>query len=142
MMTLLVWMMLLGALPPAGPSAGNDAGTVGTVAAVATVTSASGRLRVELRSASVPLRRGVQVFQVRISDAASGRPVPGVILTVQPWMPSMGHGISETPRITEREPGVFEVSELDLFMPGAWEMRFTLKGTVEDTATVALKLGR
>ncbi|WP_306465542.1 FixH family protein [Corallococcus exiguus] len=138
MKALLMGMLLLGATPSATP----DAGQVSAAATVGTVASASGRLRVEVLSSMTPLRRGVQTFQVRITDAASGKPVPGVVLSVQPWMPAMNHGISEVPRVTARDPGTFEVSDTDLFMPGVWELRFTLKGTVEDTATVTLKLGR
>ncbi|WP_233587379.1 FixH family protein [Corallococcus sp. CA049B] len=135
---LLMGMLLLGATPSAAP----DAGQVSAATTVGTVASASGRLRVEVLSSMTPLRRGVQVLQVRITDAVSGKPVPGVVLSVQPWMPAMGHGISEVPRVTVREPGSFEVSDADLFMPGVWELRFTLKGAVEDSATVTLKLGR
>ncbi|RKH87930.1 hypothetical protein D7Y21_17005 [Corallococcus sp. AB045] len=138
MKALLMGMLLLGATPSAAP----DAGQVSAVATVGTVASASGRLRVEVLSSMTPLRRGVQVFQVRITDTVSGTPVSGVVLSVQPWMPAMGHGISEVPRVTAREPGSFEVSDADLFMPGVWELRFTLKGSVEDSATVTLKLGR
>ncbi|NOJ91944.1 hypothetical protein HMI51_03145 [Corallococcus coralloides] len=138
MKALLMGMLLLGATPSAAP----DAGQVSAATPVGTVASASGRLRVEVLSSMTPLRRGVQVLQVRITDAVSGKPVPGVVLSVQPWMPAMGHGISEVPRVTVREPGSFEVSDADLFMPGVWELRFTLKGAVEDSATVTLKLGR
>ncbi|MBZ4336484.1 FixH family protein [Corallococcus sp. AS-1-12] len=142
MKALLMGMLLLGATPSATPDAGSDAGQVSAATPVGTVASASGRLRVEVLSSMTPLRRGVQTFQVRVTDAASGKPVPGVVLTVQPWMPAMGHGIPEDPRVTARAPGDFEVSDADLFMPGVWELRFTLKGTVEDSATVTLKLGR
>ncbi|MHA7627314.1 FixH family protein [Corallococcus sp. M7] len=138
MKALLMGMLLLGATPSVAP----DAGQVSAATSVGTVASASGRLRVEVLSSTTPLRRGVQTFQVRITDAASGKPVSGVVLSVHPWMPAMGHGISDVPRVTAREPGSFEVSDTDLFMPGVWELRFTLKGTVEDSATVTLKLGR
>ena len=37
-------------------------------------------------------------------------------------------------------PGEFEVSELDLFMPGIWELRLGLSGAVSDKAVVTLKL--
>ncbi|RKI15938.1 hypothetical protein D7Y15_12805 [Corallococcus sp. AB030] len=142
MKALLMGTLLLGATPSATPDAGSDGGQVSAASSVGTVASASGRLRVEVLSSMTPLRRGVQAFQVRITDAASGKPVPGVVLSVQPWMPAMNHGISEVPRVTARDPGTFEVSDADLFMPGVWELRFTLKGTVEDSATVTLKLGR
>ncbi|TSC25240.1 FixH family protein [Corallococcus sp. Z5C101001] len=142
MKALVMWLHLLGAAPLAVPDAGSDAGVVRAETAVGSAVSASGRLRVEVRSAAVPLRRGVQVLRVQVTDAASGKPVPDVVLAVQPWMPSMGHGIEEVPRVIAREPGTFDVTELDLFMPGVWELRFTLKGAVEDTAAVTLKLGR
>ncbi|WP_244227164.1 FixH family protein [Corallococcus aberystwythensis] len=135
-------MLLLGATPSVGSDAGVDAGQVSTVVTVGTAASASGRLRVEVLSAMTPLRRGVQAFQVRVTDAVSGKPVSGVVLSVQPWMPAMGHGISEVPRVAARDSGTFDVSDADLFMPGVWELRFTLKGSVEDSATVTLKLGR
>lgn len=142
MKALLMGMLLLGATPSAAPDAGSDAGQLSAATTVGTAASASGRLRVEVLSRTTPLRRGVQTFQVRVTDAVSGKPVPGVVLSVQPWMPAMNHGISEVPRVTARDPGTFEVSDADLFMPGVWELRFTLKGTVEDSATVTLKLGR
>lgn len=142
MKTLLMGMWLLGATPSVGSDAGTDAGQVSAAVSVGTAVSASGKHRVEVLSSMTPLRRGVQAFQVRITDAASGKPVSGVTLAVQPWMPAMGHGISEVPRVTARDPGTFEVSDTDLFMPGVWELRFTLKGTMEDSATVTLKLGR
>ncbi|WP_223640969.1 FixH family protein [Corallococcus sp. EGB] len=142
MKTLLMGMLLLGATPRVGPDAGSGAGQVSAAVSVGTTVSASGRLRVEVLSSMTPLRRGVQTFQVRLTDATSGKPVSGVVLSVQPWMPAMNHGISDVPRVTARAPGTFEVSDADLFMPGVWELRFTLKGTVEDSATVTLKLGR
>jgi hypothetical protein len=142
MNALVMWMLFLGVAPSA-PDAGSDAGVMGTEAViVGDVLSDSGRTRVEVRSTAVPLRRGMQAFQVRLRDAGSGKPVSGVVLSVQPWMPTMGHGIQEVPRVTEREPGTFDVTETDLFMPGVWELRFTMKGRVEDTAAVTLKLGR
>ncbi|MGE6763551.1 FixH family protein [Corallococcus interemptor] len=130
MKALLVGMLLWGAGQLSAPA------TVGTAA------STSGRIRVEVLSQTAPLRRGVQTFQVRLTDATSGKPVTGVVLSVQPWMPAMGHGISDVPRVTAKDPGTYEISGADLFMPGVWELRFTLKGTVEDAATVTLKLAR
>ncbi|WP_408889253.1 FixH family protein [Myxococcus faecalis] len=140
MRTWVVWMMLSGAPAFATPRAQTEASTAESV--VGMTQSASGRWHVKVLSTATPLKRGPQRFTVRVSDAANGKLAQGLELRVQPWMPSMGHGIDEAPRVTSRSDGVFEVSELDLFMPGTWELRFTLAGREQDTASVTLKLGR
>ena len=138
----MLCLLLLGNAPANPPPAPRDAGSAVAETSVASVTSASGRLRVEVLASATPLRRGVQRFHIRVTEAATGRAVPGVELAVLPWMPSMGHGIDGNPRITVLGPGDFEVSDLDLFMPGAWELRLTLTGKVDDKAVVPLKLAR
>jgi hypothetical protein len=47
-------------------------------------------------------------------------------------MPLMGHGSSVTPLVKETGGGVYEVSDVVLFMPGLWELRTTLTGEVSD----------
>jgi hypothetical protein len=37
-------------------------------------------------------------------------------------------------------PGVFVASPLYLFMPGSWELRMTIGGTADDTATAAFEI--
>ncbi|MET0404036.1 MAG: FixH family protein [Cystobacter sp.] len=140
-MTPFFLTLLLGSSPSPLPERPPVPAQVAAEAPVASVTSASGRLRVEVLAPAVPLRRGPQRFVVRVSEVAGGQPVQGLTLSVQPWMTSMGHGISESPRVTPLGPGRFEVSGLDLFMPGAWELRLSLTGTGgREQAVVALKL--
>lgn len=109
---------------------------------VTSVTSTSGRLRIEVLAAAVPLRRGPQRLRIRVTEVATGKPIPSLALALQPWMPTMGHGLDSPARITPQGTSDFEISELDLFMPGAWELRLTLSGSVEDKAVVSLKLAR
>ena len=140
-MTPFFLTLLLASSPSPMPEPPSAPTQVAAEAPVASVPSASGRLRVEVLAPAVPLRRGPQRFVVRVSEVAGGQPVQGLTLGVQPWMTSMGHGISETPRVTPVGPGRFEVSDLDLFMPGAWELRLSLTGAgVKEEAVVALKL--
>ncbi|QSQ13161.1 FixH family protein [Myxococcus landrumensis] len=145
MKTTLLLCLLMSAAPPAKPEAPADTGTAARAprsAPVATVTSTSGRLRIDVMTDALPLRRGPRSFLIRVTESTTGKPVPGLRLAVQPWMPTMGHGLDEPVRITARGDSDFEISDLDLFMPGAWELRLTLSGTVDDKAVVAFKLAR
>ncbi|MFY2563248.1 hypothetical protein ACN469_36970 [Corallococcus terminator] len=138
--------MLLCLLLSAAPTPTSTAPTMEKAAVLATpvtsVTSTSGRLRIEVLTDSVPLRRGPQRFLLRVTEAATGSAIPDTVLAIQPWMPTMGHGLDSPARITRRGTSDFEVTELDLFMPGPWELRLTLTGPVEDTAVVRLQLAR
>jgi nitrogen fixation protein FixH len=72
--------------------------------------------------------RGVNtiVYEIRDTD---GQPVDGLGFSVVPWMPAMGHGASVTPSVTPRGGGVYDVSNVVLFMPGRWELRTTFSAT-------------
>ena len=131
--TLLLFLVSAAPTPEAGQ------GSAANVS-VASVTSESGKLKVEVFAPAQPLRRGLQRLRIHITEQATGKPAPGLQLAIQPWMPNMGHGVSELPTITEPQPGDFEISELDLFMPGTWELRLTLSGVASDKAVVVLKL--
>ncbi|WP_342376107.1 FixH family protein [Myxococcus stipitatus] len=144
MKTSLLLCLLMSAMPPAKPEApeSGPAARAPLSAPVATVTSTSGRLRIDVSTDVLPLRRGPRSFLIRVTESTTGKPVLGLRLAVQPWMPTMGHGLDEPVRITARSDSDFEVSDLDLFMPGAWELRLTLSGTVDDKAVIAFKLAR
>ena len=73
-------------------------------------------------------------------ESASGRLAKGCRLTLQPWMPDMGHGVDDAPVLTERSTGRFSVEGLDLFMPGKWELRFQVNGCERSTSTLTVKL--
>jgi hypothetical protein len=104
-----------------------------------TATSASGQLRVGVRWSPQPPAVGTAAAELAITDAA-GTPVGGLSLAGLLWMPAHGHGASVQPELNETADGVFIASPLYFFMPGAWELRLTIAGTFDDTATVSIDL--
>jgi YtkA-like protein len=121
-----------GAMPP-GPALSFAA------APDQTLTSDSGALRVEVRFSPNPPIVGSDAVQLSFTDP-SGGPLPGLGLSVVPWMPAHGHGTSVDPTVTETAPGTFVATPLYLFMPGSWELRMTTSGTVDDTAKAVFEI--
>ncbi len=74
-----------------------------------------------------PPTRGNNTWKVKVTDA-SGAALTGATIAVSTWMPDHNHGASVIPDVTETsEAGVYEITPLDLFMPGIWQI--TLKVT-------------
>jgi hypothetical protein len=101
-------------------------------AALLTLESDSGSLEVTVRSSPQPAARGEDAFQFTLTDA-SGKPISGLALSVQPWMPAMGHGSSVTPDVQESQPGTYLVTNVILSMPGSWQLRTSVQGSVKDS---------
>ena len=101
--------------------------------ALATATSAGG-LHVEVRSSPQPPPRGTCTMQVTLSGASG--PTDGVDIALVPWMDAMGHGTSIKPSVSAVGGGKYVVSNVSLFMPGTWSLRFAFSGAVNDEATV------
>jgi YtkA-like len=100
-------------------------------AALSTVMTDSGTMRVEVRTSPQPPTRGGIDAELTITDVASGAPRDGLALQVRPWMPAMNHGaIMAT--VTPEGDGKYLVTEVDLFMAGLWELRTTISGSVTD----------
>jgi len=123
---------------------GGTSGDPGPVAAepASTVTTDSGAYRVSVHSApdAVPTR-GVNTLKMVVSRIADGSPAAGLDLDVVPWMPAMGHGASVKPSVhAEAEPGVFTVTNVNLFMPGLWEIRTTIGGSATDHVTPTFEI--
>ena len=86
--------------------------------------SDSGQQHIDVRTApEQPPTRGIVDMQLTITDATTGAPESGLELKVVPWMPAMGHGTSVTPTVVESAPGVYDLENLVLFMPGTWQIR-------------------
>ena len=97
------------------------------------VATDSGRQNVEVRTApDQPPSRGNVSMQWSITDATSGEAQTGLELKVVPWMPAMGHGTTVPPRVVEASPGIYEIRNLYLFMPGTWQIRTDLVGASTD----------
>lgn len=72
------------------------------------------------------------VWDVEVRDS-SGVPVAVTTLVVEPFMPDHGHGTPQPP-LPEAgvETGTFSMGPFDLWMPGIWELRFSVdrEGTI------------
>jgi hypothetical protein len=92
----------------------------------------------ELRTApGQPPTRGVLDVELTLRDR-SGAPLDGVTVDVVPWMTSHGHGTSTSPTVLAEGSGRYWVSDVDVYMPGRWELRVTLSGAVNDQFSVVL----
>ncbi|MBK7581653.1 MAG: FixH family protein [Myxococcales bacterium] len=104
-----------------------------------TVSSDSGQLRVSVwTSPDQPPARGILTLRLLAEDAASQAPVDALFFDIVPEMPSMGHGTPTVPKTKAANSGVYTVSDVNLFMPGRWELRMTITGAVSDVAIVQL----
>ncbi len=100
-----------------------------------TLTTDAGKLRLHLvTTTSEPPVRGVNTFMLDVTDAASGSARDALSISVVPWMPVMGHGASVVPSVVAKGGGVYEIDEVDLPMPGQWQLRFSFAGPVSDGA--------
>ncbi len=94
-------------------------------AANLTVTSTGGGMKFVLVSSDpAPPARGTDTWALRVTDA-SGQPLPGLSLSVLPFMPDHGHGSSVTPQVTSNGGGSYTVANIYFFMPGVWRITFT-----------------
>jgi hypothetical protein len=121
------------------PAPSGDASTFPAEPFVALVSD-GGKLDFDLRSApEQPPTRGVMILELT-ARGSSGAPADGLSVDLVPWMPAMGHGASVRPTVTPKGDGRYVIDDVDFFMPGQWQLRFTFSGPVEDHATVVLQI--
>jgi len=116
---------------------GGDSPTAnGTFPSTAFQTFATdkGQLNVELRLSPQPPVAGLDEVQYVVTDMATGAPVDGLDIAIVPWMPAMGHGASVTPVLEAMGKGVYDFTDVSLFMPGEWQLRTKFSGQVTDSA--------
>lgn len=106
------------------------------------LTTDTGSYRIALHSApDAQPSRGVNSLRLVVTKMADGSPAPGLDVDVVPWMPAMGHGASVKPTVQRgAEPGVYTVTNVNLFMPGLWEIRATIGGSTSDHATAQFEV--
>jgi hypothetical protein len=105
-----------------------------------TAQSDSGALTIEVRTAPAqPPSRGPSSVEYLITGS-DGTPADGLGLSAVPWMPDMGHGASVTPTVASTGGGRYLISDVELFMPGRWELRTTFAGPPEDRVTPAFDI--
>jgi len=80
-----------------------------------------------------PVIKGNNDWKIHVVDA-NGTPVSGATITVKPYMPDHGHGSSITPQVAAgSDAGSYDVSLLNLFMPGIWTVTFDV--TTQENVT-------
>lgn len=99
--------------------------------------AASDGVQVALLSAApAPPVRFDNQWTVQILDAAD-QPMPDTELVVVPFMPDHGHGTPQPPNpVAGQDPGTYEMGPFDLWMPGVWELTFSVAH--DQTTSVAI----
>jgi hypothetical protein len=97
------------------------------------VSAPSGMKYILVQSSPAPPARGLDTWNLKVTDAA-GTPQPGISLQIRTLMPEHGHGSSTTPTITNQGGGNYQVSQLNLFMPGVWKITFSNSPGFTDSA--------
>ena len=126
-----------------GHDGGHDAGTSYNCAAETrddefvlglTKTGEAGRLEFKLLTADpAPPARGDNTWQLQLSTLAGPAPVSDASMSVRPFMPDHTHGSGKSVVVTPlTEPGQYELSPVNLWMPGLWEVTIQVSGASGD----------
>lgn len=135
----LALALLAGACGASG-NAGPPVSTEFPEAPYATLASEAGKLSIEVRtSPRQPLDRGPCAVLYTITGDANV-PMDGLDIDVTPWMPAMAHGASLPPTMTAEGNGKYILTNLNLFMPGTWQLQTSISGAVDDRATPTLEV--
>jgi hypothetical protein len=86
-------------------------------------------MTVELVEAEpAPPRVGLNSWTLRL-ESAEGDPVTGAVLSLTPFMPSMGHGSPRRPTVSELDGGTYLASPVQFTMPGYWRTTVTVEAS-------------
>jgi len=92
-----------------------------------------------LTTAPAPPERFDNLWTLQIVDADDS-PMTPTDVAVVPFMPDHGHGTPQPPKpVAGSEPGSYSMGPFDLWMPGIWEMTFTIEHEAT-TSTAVLTL--
>lgn len=113
---------------PEAPEAGD------TYVAGLEKAGADGVLKTRLVDAlPAPPELGDNRWMIAVVDQ-DGAPLEGCTVTLEPRMPAHGHGTNTPAVVTEMGAGQYEVTPVDLFMPGLWVTRVDLEcGALRDS---------
>lgn len=85
------------------------------------VSSRHGTLVGSFSPAPDPPATGDNALAMRLARA-SGAPVVGAVVQLEPWMPAHGHGSPTVPTVVEVGGGAYRAEAIHLTMPGHWEL--------------------
>jgi nitrogen fixation protein FixH len=71
----------------------------------------------------------------RVAAPVAGAAMTSAQVTVNPQMPSMGHGSTEIPVVTEMGSGRYQAYPVTFQMPGTWEVTITATAGAETGTT-------
>ncbi|MBS2032750.1 MAG: FixH family protein [Deltaproteobacteria bacterium] len=137
--SLCVWVLLVAGCTDPG-SLADGGGPEFPATALLTLAGDTGALSVAVRTSPQPPIRGVNQIQLTVTAADGGAPVDGLTVTVDPWMPIMGHGSATTPTVTPQGSGVYDVTDVYMAMPGTWELRTSFSGPATDNVTAQFQI--
>ncbi|MCO4764202.1 MAG: FixH family protein [Myxococcales bacterium] len=98
-------------------------------------TLAAGALQVTASFDGGDAKIGQNILHITVSDR-DGAKLPGAVVTVDPQMPTHGHGSSETPVVKDGGQGAYTASPVTLQMQGHWKITVTATHDTETGATV------
>ena len=104
-----------------------------------TISSDAAGLVIEVRTSPNLPSRGTNKIELTVTDGAHVLR-DGLTIQATTYMPEMGHGAAVVPSVAAGGSGKYVVSNVDLFMPGRWELRTTIGGSVEDHATILFQI--
>jgi hypothetical protein len=152
----LVWRrraagLLLSALALAGcgshdaptPATGDDGeectGDFDTFEAGMIKLARPGNITVELTEASPapPVVRSDNIWWLELSDA-DGAAVSGAQLVASPYMPKHQHGSAEVV-VQEQSEGQYQLSPIELIMPGVWEIPLSITPAGDETSEATFR---
>lgn len=133
---LLLSVLALGSV--AGCAADDDAGNTNTMLRCADETRAlpySPGMSIDstdsvwtltlVDASPAPPDKGKNYWLVELEATGDTTPVDGATMSVQEFMPDHGHGSTPPlPTVTPTgDPGQYTIDDIDLWMPGYWEVR-------------------
>jgi hypothetical protein len=97
--------------------------------------SDQGKLKIALSTSPIqPPNAGNGSVGLVLTDPKTGKPVDGEGITLVPFMPTMGHGTDVVPKCESKGDGRYVCTNVNLYMPGEWQLRFQFSGPVDDSA--------
>jgi hypothetical protein len=98
-----------------------------------------GKITVELSEAapSPPIVRSDNTWWLELSDA-DGAPVSGARLVASPYMPKHQHGSAEVV-VEEQSEGRYQLSPIELIMPGVWEVPLSITPEGDDESQTTFR---